>query len=51
MLFLKTLKILDFLEKILYPILKSKLDLLLKELKNLLIIVEVPLLFEKNFKD
>ena len=49
-LFLKTLKILDLLEKNIYPILKSKLDLLLKESENLLFIVEVPLLFEKNFK-
>ena len=45
----KNPKLLDLLEKILYPILISKLDLLLKESQNLLLIVEVPLLFEKNF--
>ena len=43
-------KILDFLEKNIYPILKSELDLLLKESKHLLIMIEVPLLFEKTFK-
>ena len=43
-------KILDFLEKNIYPILKNQLDLLLKDPENLLIIIEVPLLFEKDFK-
>jgi len=43
-------KILDFLEKNIYPILKSELNLLLKDSKHLLIMIEVPLLFEKDFR-
>ena len=43
-------KILDFLEKNIYPILKSELDLLLKDSEHLLIMIEVPLLFEKDFR-
>ena len=46
----KNPKLLDFLEKNIYPILKNQLDLLLQDLKHLLIIIEVPLLFEKDFK-
>ena len=45
----KNPKLLDLLEKSIYPILRSKVDLLLKESENLLFIIEVPLLFEKNF--
>ena len=41
--------ILDILEKYL-PNFKSQLDLILKESKHLLIMIEVPLLFEKDFK-
>jgi len=43
-------KILDFLEKNIYPILKKQLNLILKDSEHLLIIMEVPLLFEKDFK-
>ena len=43
-------KLLDFLELSIYPLLKNRLDLLIKHSNNLLIIIEVPLLFEKNFK-
>jgi len=45
----KNPKLLDLIEQSIYPILKSKLDLLLKESEDLLFIIEVPLLFEKNF--
>ena len=43
-------KVLDLLEQNIYPILRNKLNLLLIKSKDLLCIVEVPLLFEKNFK-
>jgi dephospho-CoA kinase len=43
-------KLLDSLENSIYPILKNKLNLQLKNSNNLLFIIEVPLLFEKNFK-
>ena len=37
-------KLLDFLELSIYPLLKNKLDLLIKHSNNLLIIIEVPLI-------
>ena len=43
-------KLLDILEQNIYPILKVQLSLLLNKSKSLLFIIEVPLLFEKNFK-
>ena len=45
----KSPKLLDLLEQNIYPILKNKIDLLLRNSENSLFIIEVPLLFEKNF--